>query len=65
MGRRLIGLAWECCRLGYERYVHRSFAIGIEPYLKISLREIGWPNIKLFSGGAYVTLRYRFMKPQE
>ena len=23
---------------GYERYVHRSFAIGIEPYLKISLR---------------------------
>jgi hypothetical protein len=50
---------------GYERYVHRSFAIGIEPYLKISLDEIGWPNIKLFSGGAYVTLRYRFMKPQK
>jgi len=47
---------------GYERYVHRSFAIGIEPYLKFSLGEIGWPNIKLFSGGAYVTLRYRFMK---
>lgn len=50
---------------GYERYVHRSFAIGIEPYLKISMDEIGWPNIKLFSGGAYVTLRYRFMKPQK
>ena len=50
---------------GYERYVHRSFAIGIEPYLKISLHEIGWPNIKLFSGGAYVTLRYRFMKSQK
>jgi hypothetical protein len=50
---------------GYERYVHRSFAIGIEPYLKISLHEIGWPNIKLFSGGAYVTLRYRFMTPQK
>ena len=47
---------------GYERYVHQSFAIGIEPYLKFSLGEIGWPNIKLFSGGAYVTLRYRFMK---
>ena len=46
---------------GYERYVHRSFAIGIEPYLKFSFGEIGWPNIKLFSGGAYVTLRYRFM----
>ena len=50
---------------GYERYVHRSFAIGIEPYLKFSFDEIGWPNIKLFSGGAYVTLRYRFMKPQK
>jgi hypothetical protein len=46
---------------GYERYVHRSFAIGIEPYLKASFSEIGWPNIKLFSAGAYVTLRYRFM----
>jgi hypothetical protein len=50
---------------GYERYVHRSFAIGVEPYLKFSFHEIGWPNIKLFSGGAYVTLRYRFMKPQK
>ncbi len=50
---------------GYERYVHRSFAIGIEPYLKISMDEIGWPNVKLFSGGAYVTLRYRFMKSQK
>ncbi|HZI24173.1 MAG TPA: hypothetical protein VFD46_03810 [Chryseolinea sp.] len=46
---------------GYERYVHRSFAIGIEPYLKVSFGEIGWPNVKLFSGGAYVTFRYRFM----
>jgi hypothetical protein len=46
---------------GYERYINRSFAIGIEPYLKISLSEIGWPNVKLFSTGAYVTLRYKFM----
>jgi hypothetical protein len=46
---------------GYERYITRSFAIGIEPYLKISLSEIGWPNIKLYSTGAYVTLRYKFM----
>jgi hypothetical protein len=46
---------------GYERYINRSLAIGIEPYLKISLAEIGWPNVKLFSTGAHVTLRYRFM----
>ena len=46
---------------GYERYITQSFAIGFEPYLKISLSEIGWPNIKLYSTGAYVTLRYRFV----
>ena len=46
---------------GYERYINRSFAIGIEPYLKVSLAEIGWPKIKLYSTGAYVTLRYKFM----
>ncbi len=46
---------------GYERYIHRSLAIGIEPYLKISLAEIGWPNVKLFSTGAYLTLRYKFI----
>lgn len=45
---------------GYERYLNRSLALGIEPYLKVSLAEIGWPNIKLFSTGAYVTLRYKF-----
>jgi hypothetical protein len=45
---------------GYERYITRSLALGIEPYLKVSLAEIGWPEIKLFSTGAYVTLRYRF-----
>jgi hypothetical protein len=46
---------------GYERYISRALALGIEPYLKTSLTEIGWPNVKLFSAGAYVTLRYRFM----
>jgi hypothetical protein len=51
--------------VGYERYIYRSFAIGIEPYLKISLSEIGWPNVKLFSTGAYVTLRYRFRNQQK
>jgi hypothetical protein len=46
---------------GYERHLSRSIALGIEPYLKTSLTEIGWPNIKLFSAGAYITLRYRFI----
>jgi hypothetical protein len=46
---------------GYERYLSRSIALGIEPYLKTSLTEIGWPNVKLFSTGAYITLRYRLI----
>jgi hypothetical protein len=49
---------------GYERNIGRSWVIGIEPYVKLSLSEIGWPNVKLFSTGGYVTLRYKFMKKQ-
>lgn len=49
---------------GYERNVGNSWAIGIEPYLKMTLSEIGWPNVKLFSTGGYVTLRYKFMMKQ-
>ena len=47
---------------GYERNIHPALMIGIEPYLKIALTEVGWPNINLLSTGAYVTLRYKFIK---
>jgi len=46
---------------GYERNIHPALMIGIEPYLKMALTEVGWPNIKLLSTGAYVTLRYKFI----
>lgn len=49
---------------GYERNIGNSWAIGIEPYLKMTLSEIGWPNVKLFSTGGYITLRYKFMMKQ-
>ena len=49
---------------GYERNIGSAWAIGIEPYLKIPFSEIGWPNVKLFSTGGYVTLRYKFMMKQ-
>lgn len=43
----------------YERTVSTRIAIGISPYLKIPLREIGtWANMKLYSLGAAVTIRY-------
>jgi hypothetical protein len=36
-------------------------AVGIEPYIKIPLRDIGWSNLKLFSVGASITVRYRIL----
>lgn len=43
---------------GYERRISPGFMIGIEPYLKIPLEGIGWSDMKLFSAGASVTVRY-------
>ena len=47
--------------LGYERQVLPGLLIGIEPYVKVPLEEIGWSNIKLFSTGASFTVRYRIL----
>lgn len=44
--------------VGYEHDVLPGFTIGIEPYLKIPIENIGWPNVKLFSTGASITMRY-------
>src|SRR3990170_2300529 len=46
---------------GYERNIHPALMIGLEPYLKVALTEVGWSNINLLSTGAYVTLRYKFI----
>ena len=43
---------------GFERRISPGFMIGIEPYLKIPLQGIGWSNMKLYSAGASVTVRY-------
>lgn len=48
--------------VGYEHQVIPGLMIGIEPYAKIPLREIGWSNLKLFSTGASVTLRYTILR---
>ena len=46
----------------YERQLTQRLAIGVEPFLKIPLAEIGWSNIDLFTTGAYLNLRYRILK---
>ena len=48
--------------VGYEHQVIPGLMIGIEPYAKIPLKEIGWSNLKLFSTGASVTLRYTILR---
>lgn len=47
--------------LGYEREVLPGVMLGLEPYVKIPIEEIGWVNLKLFSTGASVTLRYKLL----
>lgn len=47
--------------IGYERQVLPGFMIGIEPYVKIPIEKIGWCNLKLFSTGASVTMRYTIL----
>lgn len=48
--------------MGYERQVLPGFRIGIAPYVKIPVSKIGWSNLKLFSTGASVTLRYTLVR---
>ena len=48
--------------IGYERQIAPGLRLGIEPYLKIPIEEIGWSNLKLFSTGASFTLRYNLLR---
>ena len=50
--------------VGYERQVVPGLMLGLEPYVKIPMKEIGWSNIKLFSTGASITLRYKILGRQ-
>ena len=43
---------------GFERRIFPGFTMGIEPYLKIPLEGIGWSDLKLYSAGASLTMRY-------
>ena len=50
--------------IGFEHQILPGFMIGIEPYIKIPIEEIGWSNLKLFSTGASLTLRYSILKKE-
>jgi hypothetical protein len=48
--------------VSYERDISSHLAVGLEPYIKIPMSGIGWSNLKLFSVGASITLRYSLKK---
>lgn len=48
--------------IGYERSLGRNMSIGLEPYVKIPMKEIGWSHLKLFTTGASLTFRYHVLK---
>ena len=48
--------------VGYERQVMPGLMLGLEPYVKIPVEEIGWTNLKLFSTGASITVRYTVLR---
>ncbi|HMG91212.1 MAG TPA: hypothetical protein VK589_14200 [Chryseolinea sp.] len=43
---------------GFEHRIFPGFMMGIEPYLKIPIEGVGWSELKLYSVGASLTLRY-------
>jgi hypothetical protein len=43
---------------GFEHRIFPGFMMGIEPYLKIPIEGVGWSDLKLYSAGASLTLRY-------
>jgi hypothetical protein len=47
---------------GYDRFIGRNWSIGIEPFLKMPLSEIGYGNLKLMSTGMFVSLNYHFIR---
>jgi hypothetical protein len=48
--------------IGYEHRVNSHFAVGIEPFMKVPFKGMGWSHVNIYSTGAYLTARYRFLK---
>ncbi len=51
--------------VAYEHEVFPGLRVGLEPYVKIPVSEIGWSNLKLFSSGASLTLRYALIRQKD
>jgi hypothetical protein len=45
--------------LGIEVQTTQKTILAVEPYLKLSAKEIGWGKVKLYSLGLFFTMKYR------
>jgi hypothetical protein len=45
--------------VGYELDVHPNWSFLAEPFIAVPLREVGWGNVRLYSVGSYLSVRYR------
>ena len=48
--------------LGYEYTVLPQLTVGVEPYIKVPIKDMGWAKVRLYSTGAAFTLRYNVLK---
>jgi hypothetical protein len=46
--------------VGYELDIHPNWSLQAEPFIALPLREVGWGNVRLYSVGSYLSVRYRF-----
>jgi hypothetical protein len=44
--------------LGYEKLLSKSLSVQAEPYVKIPVKDIGEGDIKLFTAGLFLSLKY-------
>jgi len=44
---------------GYERALSRRLSWQVEPFMKVSLKGVGYYKVNLLSTGAFVSLRYK------
>jgi hypothetical protein len=48
--------------VGYEHKLTKHLSLGLEPFVKIPFRGMGWSHVNIYSTGAYLTARYRLLK---
>lgn len=43
---------------GYEKKIHEKISVGIQPYVKVPVKKIGWSQLELYSLGLALNARY-------